>query len=150
MNKSARGFTLIEILIVTAMISALSAISINTYVGSQKRARDAQRRSDLKQYQVGLEAYAVKNGSYPLSSGGTPLSTSSGCSSVATSLKLSSCPVDPKYGTPTYVYWYVSDSASSRYAIWARLEAYTSTTYLVYCSNGNSFTSGGPNIGSCP
>jgi prepilin-type N-terminal cleavage/methylation domain-containing protein len=131
--KSKSAFTLVELLIVVALIGILSSMAVVTFTGSQKRARDAQRRSDLKQYQTGVEAYSLRSGSYPIHQSSAIVSQDAVCK---TELKFVSCPVDPKSGW--YNYYYISDAAGSSYAVWAQLEAVISTTYLIFCSNGKN------------
>lgn len=60
-----KGFTLIELLIVIAIIGVLATLLMVNFVGVRQRARDAQRKSDLKQMQSALELYRADNGSYP-------------------------------------------------------------------------------------
>lgn len=52
-----RSFTLIELLVVIAIIGSLSAILLPNFMGARERARDSQRKSDLKQIQKALEMY---------------------------------------------------------------------------------------------
>ncbi|MBI4225905.1 type II secretion system protein [Candidatus Roizmanbacteria bacterium] len=54
-----RGFTLIELLIVMGIIGLLTTLGFTNYVTSVKRARDAERKSDLKQIQKALELYKL-------------------------------------------------------------------------------------------
>lgn len=61
----SRGFTLIEVLVVIAIISVLAgAIAINS-ADSNKQARDEKRQADLRALQSALEMYKNKNGHYP-------------------------------------------------------------------------------------
>jgi len=46
--KNKKSFTLIELLIVIALIGILAGIGIFTYDEAQKKARDAQRKNDLQ------------------------------------------------------------------------------------------------------
>lgn len=55
--RSKFSFTLIELLVVIAVISSLSALLLPNYMAARERARDSQRKSDLKQIQKGLELY---------------------------------------------------------------------------------------------
>lgn len=57
MKKNSTGFTLVEILVVIAILSGLVAILFPNFMAIRQRARDAQRKSDLKQIQKALEAY---------------------------------------------------------------------------------------------
>lgn len=66
-SSHERGFTLIELLVAVGIIGILAAgLIITIDPGKQMaKARDATRRSDLKQLQVALEAYHNDNGHYP-------------------------------------------------------------------------------------
>lgn len=59
------GFTLVELLIVMAVMSILVGIGINTFSIAQKKARDARRKADLRQIQTALEIYRQDYGYYP-------------------------------------------------------------------------------------
>jgi general secretion pathway protein G len=54
-----KSFTLIELLVVIAIISSLSALLVPNFMSARERARDAQRKSDLKQIQKALEMYKL-------------------------------------------------------------------------------------------
>lgn len=62
-----KGFTLIELLVVLVIIGVLSALLTANFIGVRQRARDAQRKTDLRQIQSALEIYRADNGSYPSS-----------------------------------------------------------------------------------
>lgn len=81
-----RGFSLIELLIVVALIGILTAIATASYSTMQKKARDNRRVSDMKAVQQGLEQYFADNGSaYP-----------SPCTGLGTTYLPNGFPVDPK------------------------------------------------------
>jgi prepilin-type N-terminal cleavage/methylation domain-containing protein len=65
-----RGFTLIEMLTVLAIIGLLSSVGYISYESVQLSARDTKRVSDIKQLQTALELYFETHSSYP--SDGTP------------------------------------------------------------------------------
>lgn len=54
-----KGFTLIELLVVIAIIGTLSALLLPNFMGARERARDTQRKSDVKQIQKALELYKL-------------------------------------------------------------------------------------------
>jgi general secretion pathway protein G len=66
-----RGFTIVELLIVIAVIAILAAIVLTSYQGTQAQARDAKRKSDVKALIDALEVYYQDNGFYPPSDAGT-------------------------------------------------------------------------------
>ena len=59
------GFTLIEFLIIIAVVGILSAISIPQYINSQVRSKVAKVKAEQKIIGIGLEAYAVDWDVYP-------------------------------------------------------------------------------------
>jgi prepilin-type N-terminal cleavage/methylation domain-containing protein len=60
-----RAFTLIELLIVVAIIAILAAIAVPNFLEAQVRAKVARARTDMRTMATGLESYAVDYNSYP-------------------------------------------------------------------------------------
>lgn len=65
MSKKAAGFTLVEMLIVIAIIAILAAISIVTYSGIISRANQTVVMNDLSNINKMMEFYKINHGSYP-------------------------------------------------------------------------------------
>jgi len=65
--RGHRGFALIELLIVIAIIGLLAAIAIPQFIIYRTKSVDAQMRSDLRNAAVAMEAYFVANRVYPSS-----------------------------------------------------------------------------------
>src|ERR1035441_6676978 len=63
--RAQSGFTLIEILIVVAIIAILASVVLVGLGPTQQAGRDARRISDLNEAQNGLELYYNKCGYYP-------------------------------------------------------------------------------------
>jgi type II secretion system protein G len=61
----AKAFTLIELLIVVAIIAVLAAIAIPNLLEAQVRSKVSRARSDMRSLSLALEAYAVDQNRYP-------------------------------------------------------------------------------------
>ena len=64
--RNRKGFTLIELMIVIAIIIILAAIAIPNYLRMTERAKKARISSDMASLATGLEAYRTDWGTYPL------------------------------------------------------------------------------------
>ncbi len=97
------GFTLIELLIVVAIIGVLATILFSNYLGVRQRARDSQRKSNLRQIQAALELIRSDTGSYPgsLYSADCPISSPLVVGTVTYMQKI---PCDPNPSVPSGIY----------------------------------------------
>jgi len=100
-----KGFTLIEMLVVVAIIGLLSSVVVVGLGSARQNARDARRISDIRQIQNALEVYYSTNQSYPDDTAFAGLST----------------PNDP-LADRGYMYALVSDSGGQKYELGACLE----------------------------
>jgi len=69
-EKVLQGFTLVELLVVMAIISILATVMLSGFRSSQRRSRDAVRKSDLEQIGKALELFYSDYEFYPPASGG--------------------------------------------------------------------------------
>jgi prepilin-type N-terminal cleavage/methylation domain-containing protein len=65
LKKAQQGFTIIELLIVIAIIAILAGLVLNNFQGAQAKARDTGRVTDLNNIHSKLEEYYNENGAYP-------------------------------------------------------------------------------------
>lgn len=64
-NKSQKGFTIVELLIVVVIIAILAAITIVAYNGIQNRAKNSAAKSAASTVSKKVQAYYLLKGSYP-------------------------------------------------------------------------------------
>lgn len=60
-----QAFTLIELLIVVAIIAILAAIAVPNFLEAQTRARVSRAQNDLRSIALAMESYLIDNGGYP-------------------------------------------------------------------------------------
>jgi type II secretion system protein G len=66
-----KGFTLIELMVVIAIIIILAAVAIPNYLDITRRAQATRATSDLAVIGTALECYKTDVGGYPLFAGAT-------------------------------------------------------------------------------
>ena len=64
-SRRTKGFTLLELMIVVAIIGTLAAIAIPNYIQFRERARYAQVITELKQIERQVIAFYILNNNYP-------------------------------------------------------------------------------------
>jgi len=57
----SKGFTMIEVLIVIAILGIMSVMAMGLYTRSLSRGRDVKRIEDMKEVQKGFEMFLVKS-----------------------------------------------------------------------------------------
>lgn len=66
-HKRIRGFTLVEVAVVVAVIAILASLSVMAFNQVQKQSRDGKRKADITALQTLFEKYYQTNGKYPRS-----------------------------------------------------------------------------------
>jgi prepilin-type N-terminal cleavage/methylation domain-containing protein len=65
----SHAFTLIELLIVVAIIAILAAIAVPNFLEAQTRSKVSRVHSDMRTLAVGIESYHVDSNTYPFAWG---------------------------------------------------------------------------------
>jgi len=152
-QNKRKGFTLVELMIVIAIIGILAATLLPTLTGGQARGRDTARKSSLQQISAAMETFYQDRGYYPYLSGATDNeasifsgSSATGAACVANSkegqtakwladnMKGGVTPLDPTPGVKidmcgierSFGYWPMENrgSKNSAYALAANVETY--------------------------
>lgn len=153
MIKNKKGFTLIELLVVIAIIGLLSSLAVVSLNNAREKARDARRKSDLKQISTAMELYYSEVEAYPTNGAACNAGTGAMATADTAGLEnmccgagnpvvyttpnpdvifLNAIPCDPG-ATTEYIY----EGTTDTYCIQATIEA---GGYFV-CSNGSCFES---------
>ena len=61
LNKNRGGFTLVEIMIVVAIIALLAAIAVPNFLRARKRSQATQILQDLRLIDSAIDQYAIEN-----------------------------------------------------------------------------------------
>jgi len=65
LRYTERAFTLIELLIVVAIIAILAAIAVPNFLEAQTRAKVSRDKADMRSLATALESYRVDSNGYP-------------------------------------------------------------------------------------
>ncbi len=150
MKKLAqKGFTLIEMLVVISIIGILATLVAANLNSARSRARDAERKSDMKNIQTALRIYYNDNGRYPANDGSyqmlacDPAAAScvwGGKWNIGTTVYMQTLPQDPL--SPSHEYRYIMGTSSD--------SGDTDSYILQACLENKSDTNGVPAGNWCP
>ncbi len=107
-----RGFTMIELLIVVAILAMISIISMFAIMKYFQQSRDAIRKTHIEKFRIALEEYFADYQRYP------PVEVFLDCDGPALAPYLTKMPCDPVTNEP---YHYVTDVRRQKYSLYARL-----------------------------
>ncbi len=110
------GFTLLEMVIATAILGVLALLITTTVAGQIKKARDAKRKIDFNSIQKSLEQYYDSAACYP-----SVLPSCNQRLSLGSTTYLAGVPCDPQSQTP-YVYVANAGLCSPWYILYTNLE----------------------------
>lgn len=120
MNKKNKGFTLIEMLVVVAVIGLLASLILVGLSSFRTRGRDTRRVADTKEVQNGLELYYMKNGQYPVANSWQDLESAL----VGAGIGITKIPQDPNYSSSNQeaTYHYAASADGQHYVIGVKIE----------------------------
>lgn len=149
MKKNSLGFTLVELLLVMAILGILAVVTAGAYGGTQKKVRDGRRIADLQQIRGALEFYRSDARQYPdtvdfpaaCGSADDKIEYTDHSSPPVTNTYMKIVPCDP-FSKKPYVYRQTSDY---EYLLGTRVEG--TETSPIACPNdmscdGNACTDG--------
>lgn len=134
--KTTSGFTLIELMVVMAILAILLAIGAGAFTSSMKKGRDATRKANLRAITNALDMYFNDNGRYPSDDGTggikgcgggvglSPTPAPAACTvngafkDVNNTLYMQQLPTDP---VSSQIYYYRAPT-TYQFQIYARLE----------------------------
>jgi prepilin-type N-terminal cleavage/methylation domain-containing protein len=130
-----KGFTLVELLVVMAILGVLVTLVAGGFRTAQMRGRDGKRKSDLREIANSLEVFMSDHGQYPDDSAGgqiqgCPYDPSLGSGSCSwgsgeftdgQTVYFKAMPSDP-VSSQTYIYRVVPGSSNQKFQLFARLE----------------------------
>jgi len=115
------GFTILELVIVMAIMALIAAVVYSNFSGSVKKGRDAKRKQDLDAAAKALELFYADFKAYPnptlniLPTFGAPFANPTNTAVIY----MQQFPVDPAYPNASYCYF---SSDGSYYKLYANLE----------------------------
>ena len=146
-KRASRGFTLIEVAVIVAVIAIIASIIIISYNTVQTQTRDQDRTADMATLRTALKTYVADNNEYP------PACTSDNYACPIANLQsylvpkyMNAIPHDPKSGWPDYSYVRGNYNSLPAYGILLSYEL------SPQCKSGVNINPGwwGSGVASCP
>jgi len=105
-KTNQKGFSLIELIIVIAIIGIIATLTIAFMSGARQKGRDARRDRDTHEIRTALGLYATDNGRYPDTNNFTDIAPT----------YISIMPIDPT-NEGNNVYQYTAESNGNGYVL---------------------------------
>ncbi|MBU2219648.1 prepilin-type N-terminal cleavage/methylation domain-containing protein [Patescibacteria group bacterium] len=133
--RRGKGFTVIELLVVFAIIGVLASVVMVSVSNLRERARDDRRLTDMKALRDALAMYQIQNATFPSQLTAEPITGADTMSQTLISERLLPGPIKDPLSTGQYVYIYQSLSSNATYLITFCLETDFLEGYTPDCNN---------------
>lgn len=134
-SAPTRGFTLVELLVVVAIIALLASVVMAGMSQAQQKSRDARRLEDINSLSKALLMYQVGKGHFPISIATTTLDGSASVLDELINEKvIPQIPRDPLQ-VEEYAYTYSTNSLGSVFQLGFCLETNSIRGYEQGCGN---------------
>lgn len=146
---NSKGFTIIELIVVIAIIGVLATIIISNISGYTAKARDSKRKSDVEVIAKALNLFYADSGTYKTIAGvdgygsgwlNAPYGGSIIANALITNKYLGSDPVDPKPATGMQDYLLCVGSDGQHFTVFTRLEGAATNTCVIVSGNNCNLT----------
>lgn len=130
-----QGLTLIELLIVLAIVGLLISVLVVSFGGPKEQANDARRTADIQQI---LKAMDLCYDDSDCGAGANQyISTTGGANAVTTiGTYLPSVPIDPVNSSPYQYAWIDNSEDATEYCVYTKLEAPATDTWIAVSHKG--------------
>jgi type II secretion system protein G len=114
-----KGFTLIELMIVVAIIGILTAIAFPLYANVQQRARIAKAQADVRTLASAIVIYSAHTGLIPTTglAGLSVLTVSTAANGVTAGPFMGSIPSPPSGGSPAWGAYTYTTGATGQFTV---------------------------------
>ena len=126
--RNQKGFTLIELMIVVAIIGILAAIAIPLYANVQARARIAKAQADMRTIASAVSMYQAHTGTLPATGDLSPLlATASNAQGQTAGPFLAAVPSAPDSTWSAYDAGYSANASAGTFSLTANGDGTTIT-----------------------